>query len=313
MKTVFISHADKDAQCAVDLENVMRPGGFRAWRFQSDMVGGRPWRPQLPSNLESSDIFLLATTAHALDSDICEKEWQHAALIQKPVVTVVFERGVHPPSPLSDHQWVHFDGSDESGAKLIIALQNAEPLQWEKIPSDWRTWDGKTKSDLATSIAVERNIPLPRMRRDLTDLEKQDFLISAMKEIRVYFDRALCAFEGAESRISTRISDKSDSDFVCQLYLDGELKKACRIYVSTIFNGVAYYEAHGHSARYLSKGESYNVLATVSLRNGVPALEFVDSFMIGDPSDSRLCTVGESAERLWRDFTRDFDHQDSIW
>ena len=210
MKTVFISHADEDAQCAVDLEKVMRPGGFRSWRYQSDMVGARLWDPQLPANIESCNIFLLATTERSLNSATCEKEWQHAALIQKPFVPVVLKRGLYPPSPINDHQCVFFDESAESGARLINALQNAEPLPLAKIPSDWRTWDGKTKAELSAADSDAREIPLPRMQRHLTDLEKENFLDESIGKIRNYFNQALSAFENSDLRVKTRIDDKTN-------------------------------------------------------------------------------------------------------
>ena len=232
MKTVFISHADEDAHYASQLESAMRPGGFRAWRFQRDMVGGRAWRPQLPSNIEKCEIFLLAITENSLSSETCEKEWQHATLNIKPIVTVVFERGVYPPSPLDDHQWVQFDGTAVSGAELINALQNSQPLAWKTIPSDWKKWDGKSKAELSVAKDGRREIHLPRIRSKLTDMQKQDFLSQAFAEIRSYFGQALSAFENLDPRVKTRIHDKTNMrSFNSEVHLDGKLIKRCAIWM----------------------------------------------------------------------------------
>ncbi|MCY4070847.1 MAG: TIR domain-containing protein [Chloroflexi bacterium] len=307
-------NADEDAQCAIDFEEVMRPGGFRAWRFQSDMVGGRPWRPQLPSNLESCDVFLLATTANALESDTCEKEWQHAALIQKPVVTVVFVRGIHPPSPLNDHQWVRFDGSAESGARLISALQNAQPVPWETIPDDWKTRDGKTKAELSSIKTRRREIPLPRMRRRLTDLEKDNFLNEAVAGFRNYFGQALSEFEATVTQIQTTISDESNTLFKCQVYLNGDIKKSCAIWKSDNLgiNGIAYSEAHGRMTSF--SRNSFNELAQVAELDGRPALKFTLGLtMFSQNEDCRICTIDKAAECLWQYFIRDFDDSSTYW
>lgn len=311
---VFISHSNEDAHHANQLEKAMRPGGFRAWRFQSDMVGAKPWDPQLPANIEECAIFLLATTQNALDSVTCEREWQHAALKEKPFVPVILKRGVYPPSPIDDHQCVLFDGSDESGARLIVALQNAQPLSWETIPSHWKTWDGKTKAEFRSSTKRRREIPLPPLRRELTDMEMDDFLFDAFSEIRAYFGEALCALESAYAGINTRIFDESDTVFKCQLYKHGELKKSCVIWKSDNrgFNGIAYSEDYGHTSFF--NQNSYNELARVIVLDGNPALEFtLGLLMFAQNDDCRICTVEKASECLWRYFTREMSQESPLW
>ena len=311
---VFYSHTSEDAHYADQLEIAMRPGGFRAWRFQSDMVGAKPWDPQLPANIESCDIFLLATTESSRDSETCEKEWQHAALIQKPFVPVVLKRGVYPPSPINDHQYVFFDGSAQSGAGLITALQNAQPLPWETIPSHWKAWDGKTKSDLSGAQEYHSDIPLPKINRELTDMEKEVFLYESIGEIRAYFERALNAFEKSDSRVQTQIRGTSDSGFSCQIYLNGNVKKGCRIWIYNQygFNGIAYYKSDGRTA--IFGKHPYNELAKVAELDGNPALEFtLNLAMFTDHGDCKICTVDKAAECLWKDFVRDFNETSTYW
>ena len=293
----------------------MRPGKFRAWRFQTDMVGGRAWRPQLPANIESCDIFLLATTESSLNSETCEKEWQHAALIQKPTVTVVFERGVSPPPPLNDHQWVHFDGSAVSGAHLINALQNSQPVPWEAIPDDWTTWDGRPKSELSSGQFINSEIPLPRIRQDLTDLEKETFLEESIGKIRNYFYQALGEFENSNPRVRTQIRDNTNMrGLSCKVHLDGKLSKRCTIWIHNQYglNGIAYYETRRHEA--IFGNQPYNELAKVAELDGEPALDFSPGLgMFNQFDDCRICTVDKAAECLWKYFTRDIGQDSSLW
>ena len=308
---VFISHSSADAHHADHLEAAMRPGGFRAWRFQSDMVGAKPWDPQLPSNIESCDIFLLATTEHALDSKTCEREWQHAAIIQKPMVPVVLKSGVYPPSPINDHQCVFFDESAQAGAGLINALQNAQPIEWDRIPDHWTTWDGNSKAGMISrNVTDNDNIPIPTIHRELTDLERESFLYDAIKNIRGYFDRALVLFQESDNRIEGRIRETSDTDFTCQIYLNGSMTKSCRIWVSTdiMLNGIAYGERSGRDT--LGRISGINELASVSVANGKPALKFTFNMHVqSKPDDPRICTVVEASKRLWTYFTGEFNQE----
>ena len=314
MKTVFLSYARNDAHFAEEIERAFRPGGFRAWRFQSDMVGGKPWNPQLPFNIEACDIFLLATTDNSLDSETCEKEWQHAALKQKPMVTVVVERGVFPPAPLDDHQWVTFDGTAVSGAGLINALQNAQPLRWDMIPDDWTTWDGKTKTELMSEGTRFSDIPIPTLHRELSDLDKEDFLHESIGEIRAYFERALNAFEKSDSRVQIQIRNTSDSELSCQIYLNDNVKKGCRIWIYNQcgFNGIAYYKSDGRTA--IFGKHPCNELATVAELDGKPALKFTLGLGMFTQFDGcKICTVDKAAECLWKDFVRDFNEISTYW
>lgn len=244
---VFISHAQLDETHGEELEEVLRDGGYRAWRFQRDMQGGKSWRQQLPDNIEERSIFLFIATAHAQLSETCEKELQHSAVMRKPLVTVTIQAGFMPPPPLDDHQTVYYDGSSKAAARLMLALRNAEPLRSEIIPEDWKTWDGITKSELAISENKERGIPSPAIRKDLTVVEKRDLLNNAIAESHRCFESALGQMARTDSRIESRIGHNSSSGFTCFISLDGQPIKGCRVSISADFNGITY-DGNSHYA-----------------------------------------------------------------
>ena len=312
--TVFISHASADAAIAERLENLIAYDGYQSWRFQRDMMGANPADPQLPSNIEASDIFLFCISDHSQRSETCQRELQHAALLQKPLVTVRLNRGTNVPTPLSDHQWVDFDDSQESTILLMKALRNAKTLRWEKIPENWKTWNGKTKSELSLGNIRAAEIPLPRMRLSLTDLEKEEFLYKALGKIRNYFDHALSVFEESDSRIRVRIHDESNTAFKCQIYVNGRIKQSCMIWKSDNigFNGIGYNEEYGRTS-FQSKN-AYNGLACVVELEGNPALELTLGLgMFDQHNDCRICTVDKAAECLWRHFIRALNEEAPYW
>lgn len=308
MDTVFISHSKLDETHGKEIEDVIRDGGYRAWRFQRDMQGGRSWPPQLPARIEEHDIFLYIATANAQLSENCQEEVQHAALIRRPLVTVVLHEGLIPPPPLDDHQTVYYDGTGKAVARLMRALQSAEPLAWEKIPEDWKTWDGKAKFDLSTPQDEFQEIPMPRIRRALTDMEKENFLDESIGKIRNYFNQALSEFENSDLRVKTRIHDITNMrSFNCEIHIDGKLNKKCTIWIHNQYgmNGIAYYETHKHMA--IFGKHPYNELAQVAELDGNPALEFTLGIgMTTQRDDCIICTVDKASECLWKYFTRDF-------
>ena len=239
------------------------------------------------------------------------KELQHAALIQKPIVPVVFTSDIEIPSPLNSIQYVLFDESPESGAKLVRALTDPRPLSQNKIPANWERLGG---GPMGLPTNSQTRFPIPRIKHELTDMEKEDFLYASIKKIRNYFSQALSAFEKSDTRIQARIRDESNTVFKCEIYLDGQSKKSCRIWIGDNIGlkGIAYSESRGRMVDYGMN--SYNSLATVSELDGEPALEFGFGLgMFNQPDDCKICTVDKAAECLWRYFTSDFGQETSLW
>ncbi len=308
---VFISFAKEDKNRVARLAETMRHGGGRDWRYVYDLYGARDWQAEIQYNIDHCEVFLFVITEHSLNSGWCLKELQHAALIQKPIVTVVFTTGIDIPHPLNTIQYVLYDESPESGAKLVRAITDPRPLRRDKIPSNWERLGAGPIGNQTIPNHQSRDIPIPRLQRELTDLEKEDFLSRAILEIRDYFANALLAFENSDSRIRTRLRDESNTDFRCQVYVDGNLFKSCRIRISNDLglSGIAYSAARGNMARYDMGG--VNALLQASTLDGNPALEFVMDFMTS--SGNRICTVAEASERLWKAYTEDFAQDNLRW
>ena len=120
------------------------------------MRGGKPWQSQLPARIKEHHIFLYIATAYAQLSETCKQELQHAVVLGKRLVTVTTHPKWIPPSPLDDHQAVYYDGTGKAVARLMEALQGAEPLDSDSIPEDWETWDGRTRRDLVNSGTMNK-------------------------------------------------------------------------------------------------------------------------------------------------------------
>ncbi len=308
---VFISFAKEDKSKVSRLEEIVRHSGGRGWQFVYDLYGARDWATEIQYKIDQCEVFLFVITNNSLQSEWCLKELQHAALSQKPIVTVVFISDIIIPHPLKTIQYVLFDETPESGAKLARALIDPRPLPRDKIPSTWQRLGGGPIGVRMTQHNAVHDIPIPRLKRELTDMEKEDFLHEAIQEIRAYFSRALKYFEDSDSRVKSKIRDESNTDFRCQVYIDGNLFKSCRIRISNDLglSGIAYSAARGNMARYDMGG--VNALLQASILDGNPALEFVMDFMTS--SGSRICSVAEASERLWRAYTEDFAHYNSRW
>ncbi len=246
MKT-FISHANEDGATAKKLEDLIAYENYQSWRFQRDMMGANPADPQLPANIESCELFLFTISEYSNDSEMCQKELQHAAINQKPIVPVRLQRETMVQAPLNDHQWVEFDCTQESAVLLMRALRNAQPLRRELIPDHWKTWDGKTKLEVERLKNADPGIASQRISRDLTVGEKRDFLQDTVAKSHAYFEHELMELARSDSRIKSRSGLNSSSSFSSFISIDGQLIKGCRIYISADSNGITY-DGNTHNA-----------------------------------------------------------------
>ncbi len=308
---VFISYAEEDKNKVSRLAETLRHGGGRDWRYVYDLHGAQDWRAEIQYNIDHCEVFLFVISEHSLASDWCIKELQHATLVEKPIVTVVFASDINIPPPLNTIQYILFDETPEAGAKLVRALQDPHSMSHDKIPSDWQRLGG---GPIGSPATLQSQIPIPRIKRELTDMEKDDFLYKSIGKIRDYFDQALSAFEKSDPRIQTHIRDESNTVFKCQIFVNGDIKKSCMIWISDRIGlkNIAYYEAHGQMVSYSMN--LYNELAQVAELDGKPALEFtLGMVMFAKHDECRICTVDKASECLWTYFTRDFSEASPRW
>ena len=300
--TVFISSAEEDEDKAERLERILRKGGRRVWRYVYDLAGARDWRAELQYNIDQCEVFMFVRSEHSLRSDWCQKELQHAALSQKPIVTVVYDSTIDIPYPLDTIQYVLFEDNTEFGASLVRAVQDPHPISQEKIPADWVLLGG---GPIGYSPISASHIPIPKVARTLTDLEKDDYLHTVFAEIRGYFESALKMLQDSNARIETRMRMESETGFKCQVFLDGNVRLSCMIWISDALGmkGIAYNEAFGQS--YMPLGNAMHELAEVVEESGNPALRFSFGFGIaGHSSDCKVCNARKASECLWTYFAR---------
>ncbi len=77
------------------------------------------------------------------------------------------------------------------------------------------------------------DIFLPKIKRTITELEKKQFLKTSFSEIMNYFDRGLTKLKTLNSHIEIDFNKISDSKFIASIYVEGQLKKHCKIWIET--------------------------------------------------------------------------------
>jgi predicted MPP superfamily phosphohydrolase len=83
----------------------------------------------------------------------------------------------------------------------------------------------------------EDQIPIPKIRRTISDLEKKKFLKSSFNEIKNYFDTALNKLNKTNQHIETDFDEITSSKFVATVYVEGQIKSQCKIWIGGMWGG----------------------------------------------------------------------------
>lgn len=105
---------------------------------------------------------------------------------------------------------------------------------------------------------------IPKVSRTITELEKRKFLKSSFDEIRDYFSKALDKLKKSNQHIEVEIDDITNKKFTATVYVEGELKVQCKIWLGGLMNsgnGISY--AEGTRGLDINNDNSLNDNATL--------------------------------------------------
>ena len=143
-------------------------------------------------------------------------------------------------------------------------------------------------------------IPIPKVKRKISRLEKDKYLKEAFYYIKEYFNRGLQELAKASSEVDIDFTEINNFKFVSKIYVDGELKAQCKIWIGGISsdNQIAYSEGHFS----INNDNSLNDWMTVADDGYEIFLQpFGMGLHMGQTPDKRL-DAQEAVKYLWRRF-----------
>ncbi|MCC7264129.1 MAG: adenylate/guanylate cyclase domain-containing protein [Candidatus Latescibacteria bacterium] len=144
-------------------------------------------------------------------------------------------------------------------------------------------------------------IPQPRIPREFTDRERDDYLVESFKVIADYFGEAASQLKSAASNIDVRFSSDS-SQVECVVYLGGRERTRCRIWIGQELQSRSILFSEGQPVGSNSYNEYINVVDDrfqLSLRM---MMGMMGISVLG--RNEKPATPAEVAKALWVRFTR---------
>ena len=140
-----------------------------------------------------------------------------------------------------------------------------------------------------------------KIRKNYSDLEKEEYLQKCFDSINQYFKQIVAELEMSDSDIKSNIEESGKNRFTCQVFVRGEKRAECQIWIGNeMSKGICYYE--GITNQY----NSYNEILSVQ-SDGFKL--FLSSFGMGfNGIGPMTLTIDNVAKLLWDKFAKTLDN-----
>ena len=144
------------------------------------------------------------------------------------------------------------------------------------------------------------SIPTPKIRKKITQKDKDLFLKKAYTYIKEYFNKGISKLGKTDLAISTDFNEITSAKFTCSIYYDGDIKNRCKIWLGGFSSSeIAYVE--GNSASY-TDDSSMNDYLFLTEKDGELGFNVGMGIFYGDYSNKDFITMHEAAEYFWKRF-----------
>lgn len=295
-RDVFICHASEDKDEIVrPMVEALDQAGITCWFDEAEIKWGDSITQKVNQGLKISKYVIVIFSKTFLN-----KKWPQREL--NAVLNMEASTGEIKVLPL-------IVGSEQEQAGIITEY----PLLNDKR---YLPWDGKLNrivNSLLTRLGKEiyqdsgpkshRNIglriPFPKLKKDFTQHDKDIFLRDTFSIVKTYFEKALHEVEKAYDEIQTDLMEIHNYKFISTIYVRGEIKSRCKIWLGglTGTDAIAYQSGQFN----IESDNSFNDL--LSVEDDGQSLGFRAGFFPGYNKSDNLLNPEQVSEYLWRRFT----------
>ena len=300
MRDIFICHAGEDK------EEIVRPmveafsqAGISCWYDEAEIRWGDSIVQKVNEGLAASRYVVVVFSPAFVQKNWPQRELnavlnQEASTGEVKVLPLLVgseeeKRQILKQFPLlNDKRYLPWDGDLRN---IINALMSR--LRPEDISGS-----GQTKAVPALGLRV----PLPKIKKQFSQRDKDLFLRNSFVVIRDYFQNGLQELNHQYQEVETDFAEVHNFKFIATIYLRGETANKCKIWIGGLSSSdsIAY-----QAGQFAIEGDnSFNDM--LSVIDDKQSLGFGPSGMwYGSQQNDReqLLTAERAAEYLWRRFT----------
>jgi len=304
LRHVFVCHASEDKDAIVrPLVEAFNEVGISCWYDVAEIKWGDSVTAKVSHGLRVSRYVVVVISPASAGKHWPERELnavlnQEASTGEMKVLPLLVgtpqeRHEVMAKYPLlNDKMHLVWDGDAGSVARAMLARLNTNDIKAVESAS------------AGSSPTSDSGIPLPRLRKRFTQLDKDIFLKNGFGVVKQYFAKALAELARQNAEVKTDIRDIDNTKFTCTVYVHGDAANRCTIRLGgfTSPEGIAY--AEGSTS--MMHDNSINDLLSVEANDY--SIGFAPSaFSFGPPpcEDGELLSAEQAAEYFWRKFIED--------
>ena len=240
VRDIFICHASEDKNEVVNpIVEAFTKAEISVWLDEAEIKWGDSITQKVNEGLKISRYVIVV-----LSPSFMKKNWPQREL--NAILNIEASTGEVRVLPL-------LVGSYAQQKEILAAypiLNDKMHLQWDgdprKVVEAMLARLSKSEKKVKTVSKLPpagRQISLPRIKKGFTQREKDLFLKDTFSTIREYFKEALSQLEGQHKEVETDISEIHNFKFIAKIYVNGEIKSQCKIWVGGISssNSIAFY------------------------------------------------------------------------
>lgn len=293
-KDVFLCHASEDKKAVVrPLAAALERAGITYWLDEVEVKWGDSLTKHVNDGLRTSKFAVVVLSKTFLD-----KHWPQREL--HAVLNIEASSGETKVLPL-------LVGEADDRREFMEAL----PLLNDKL---YATWTGDA-DDIVTKLRarlglgtsklktpnLDPSVPatyVPKLKTQVTDRDRARFLREAFGEIRAYFKQALRELEKQHTSIETDFSDVDKQKFTATIYVNGENKTQCKVWIGGLGgnDSIAYVEGRNE----MHGDNTFNETLRVVTSNDRIGLTSTMAMMPFEKVE--MGTPHLAAEALWKRF-----------
>ena len=162
--------------------------------------------------------------------------------------------------------------------------------------------EGTSILDQSKTPTLGIRIPLPKIKKEFTQRDKDLFLRNSFTVIKSYFQKALQELSQQYQEVDTDFAEVHNFKFMATIYVRGEIGNKCKIWIGGMSSSdsIAY-----QSGQFAINGDN-SINDMLSISDNKQSLGFEPSNMwYGNRQfeDGEILSAENAAEYLWRRFT----------
>jgi hypothetical protein len=299
-RDVFICHASEDKSDVVrPLVNSLQAESITCWVDEGEILWADSITQKVNEGLKISRYVIVVLSKSFMGKNWPKRELYAALNLEassgeiKVLPLLVGDKAtrdsiVNELPILNDKRYLTWEGQPKPIIEALLARLSRTRKEALGPPTSTQ------------AVNKGENIPLPKMRRNFTQRDRDLFLKETFTIIKQYFQRALSQLQDHYSDVETEFMEIHATKFIAKIYYRGDVKAQCKIWIGglTASDGIGYSESRFQ----IDADNSFNELVSVCDDGFELKLNTMMDFM-SQPSKNTNLSPLEMAQTLWMRFS----------